>query len=569
MTATKSDPQESPRQLGGFDAGSGNAADGTTPARTDAAPDRAGTRVPVTRAELIGVIAITAAAALLRFAYAGSGGPWDSDQGSMVLAIWTAATTGQLPLYGPLSSLVGAPFYHGPLFYDLMVPAAWLSNGDPRVILFEIAAINALIVPMLWWIARSIGGRAGGLVVALMAATSADLVVFSTFIWNPTLVGPGAALGLLGTWQAWRTANPRWWLVAAVGFAVAVQAHETAAVLALPFGAAFVLDLRRTAPNFRRRVALWGLAGGLFVLATYSLVIYHEFTDGFPEIRGLSSYAGSSPGVTSVDPIARVVFAGIRIPAWPLTGWPYFELRPGVLLAIAVALAVAAAGSLLTLRTWRDRQTISGGEAPAADERHGIALIVGGLALSILSLGLGLHAVSELNRTMTEQYHMVADPFVLLVAAIAIGAMWQARSPGLARLGGRALASVLLVAFVGWNAAHWPPLTPAGNWTDAQAAATRIERDGAGGRIALVPLYQPKGTDAYLYPLARDGITLVEPDVASTIVLLCDSAWITTGCGGDEEDRWIRSRPDGQALQLVDRFVAGPDRTMSVYRRSQ
>ena len=126
----------------------------------------AGSSLPVLRGELVALIAITVAASVLRFAYVGTGGPWDSDQGTAMIGIWTAVTTGQLPTFGPqATSLSDLTFHHGALFYDLLIPAAWLTHGDPRAILAEIAALNSLVVPMLWWVARGIGGRATGLIV--------------------------------------------------------------------------------------------------------------------------------------------------------------------------------------------------------------------------------------------------------------------------------------------------------------------------------------------------------------------------------------------------------------------
>lgn len=546
----------------------GVARDVASPAVVDNVVGDAGGGLPVIRVELIGLIAITVAAAVLRFAYVASGGPWDLDQGTEMLAIWTALTSGHLPLFGPAATSLESTFHHGALYYDLLLPAAWLSHGDPRAVLAEIAAVNTPVVPMLWWVARSIGGRATGLIVALMAAASADLVFFSSFIWNPTFIEPGAALGILGAWQAWRTRNPRWWLAAAAGVTLAAQAHVAAAVLALPLGAAFLLDLKRASNGARSRIALWGLASGTLIMVTYLPVIYHELTSDFSEIRGMASYVSSPPGYVSASPVARLVFAAIRLPAWPLTGWPFFELRPGVLLALAVTLAMAVALPLLLLQTWRHGSTISGNQVPAADERHGLAFVAGGLGLVVITLGLGVRAVSELNLTMTEQYHTAADPFVLLAAAIALGAIWQGRRIGKARYLGRTVAIVLMALFVGFNAVHWPPITPDGSWTDAQAAASRIERDAAGGQIALVPLYEPKGIDAYSYPLTRDGITLVTPNRASTVVLLCDSGWIAQGCGGGQEEEWRSSHSGSQTLTLIDRFNAAPDRIMSVYRRS-
>jgi len=402
------------------------------------------------------------------------------------------------------------------------------------------------------------------MIVALMAATSADLVFFSTFIWNPTFVEAGAALALLGAWQAWRSSDSRWWLAASAGLTLAAQAQIAAAVLVIPLSVAYLLDLRRSPASARIRTVRWGVAAAAVIIASYLPVIVQEVTGGFSELRGIASYVSSPSGSVEVGPVARLLFAAIRIPAWPLTGWPYYELRPGVALALAVFLALAVAWSLLLLRTWRHRVAISGGEVPIDDERHGFALLVGGLVLIVITLGLGLRGVSELNVTMIEQYHTDADPFVLVAAGVTLGAIWNAGRGGWAQGIRRAATILVVAAFLAFNAAHWPPVTPAGSWTDAQAAAARIERDAAGSRIALVPLFAAKGTDAYVYPLLRDGITTVAPEEASTVVLLCDAMWIKVGCDGYEELDWLRYGEEGRGLRLIDSFEPAPDKVMFV-----
>jgi hypothetical protein len=522
----------------------------------------------VTRAELLCLLTITVAAALLRFVYVPSGGPFDQDQGVEMLAMWSALTTGQLPLFGPAATSLGSTFHHGALYYDLLMPAVWLGHGDPRLILGEIAAINVTVVPMLWWVARSIGGRTTGLIVALMVATSADMVFFSTFLWNPTFIEPGAALGVLGAWQAWRTRDPRWWLAAAAGLILAAQAHVAAGILALPLGVVFLIDVKRTTGS-RRRVVSWGLASFALIVATYMPVILHEVTTGFGEVKGIVSYLSAPPGYVSADPLSRLFLAAIRIPAWPLIGWPFFELRPGTVLAVIVASSLALALPLLLLRTWRHGATISGGEVAPDDERHGVALVAFGLLAIVVGLGLGVRAVYELNATMSEQYHTAADSFAILAGGLTLGTIWQARRAESASRLGRSVAVILLVVFVGWNAAHWRPLDDGGTWVDAQTAAERIERDAAGGSIAVVPIYQPKGIESYSYPLLRDGFTLVAPDRATTLAILCDSGWIDSGCGGALEDQWLRFFHDGPAPTLIDRFDAAPERTISVYRVSR
>ena len=543
-------------------------------------------RLGVGLRELGCLAAIVLGGAALRLVDLPARGGWDSDQALDMMALRTAVTTAQLPTLGPQASWVGGVFHHGALFYDLFVPAYWLGNGDPTAVVLETALAGLIVVPIVWWIARSIGGTAAGLTAALLAAVSASLIGYSTFIWNPTPVEPGAALAFLGAWQAWRTSRPWWWLVAAAGSAVAMQSHVTAAVIVLPMAAAFFLTLRRGPAAYRRRIVAWGLAGIALVVVTYLPLIAYELSHGFVETRGILSYFTGASTTPAHDPLTRVIFATIRILAWPLTRWPLVDLVPAFLPALTVATALGFGLVWRVLKTGGRARAVgasrltrpdAGGAADpelgdvagpdAAMEADGTRFVGGSLLLLILALGLGVQSVSEVQELPTEQYHIVADPLVLVAAGLVIGGLWRAAPRRWPSWSSRALATFGLAALVAWNAGHWPPLSaPDGGWPAAQDAATRLERDAAGTSLAMVPLFEAKGTSAYAYPLERDGLTLVQPDLATTVVLLCDSFWLK-GCGGSQEDGWVLENAARQGLHMVDRFPAAPDRLLTVYKR--
>ena len=195
-----------------------------------------------------------------------------------------------LPTFGPLAISVGGNFHHGALYYDLLLPAMWIGNGDPTFVVAEIALLSLLVVPIVWWIARSVGGVAAGLMAAVLAAISASLIGYATFIWNPTLVEPAAAVAFLGAWEAWRTARPQWWLVAAAGSAVAMQSHVAAGVIVVPMAAAFLAAFRRAPAGRRRRVAAWGAAAVALVVVSYLPLIVYELGHDFSETRGMIGY---------------------------------------------------------------------------------------------------------------------------------------------------------------------------------------------------------------------------------------------------------------------------------------
>jgi hypothetical protein len=551
-------------------------------------------------------------AAVLRLVNLPVRGGWDSDQGTEMLAMRSALATGRLPTFGPEAISVASSFHHGALYYDLLLPAAWLGNGDPTWVVAEIALLSLLVVPIVWWIARSIGGPAAGLTAALLAAVSASLISYATFIWNPTLVEPGAAIAFLGAWQALRTSRPGWWIVSAAGAAVAVQAHIAAGVIVLPLALAFLADLRRGPAARRGRIAALGLAGVALFMVTYLPLIVYELGHDFSDTRGMVAYFSDPNSTSTAAPPLRVLFAAIRIVAWPLTRWPIVDFKP------AFALAFITASAVFIGLVWRlgvtarrgasqgreparrrepakgrnpaNRATASGADEPelatdstaaittveaaqtegaAAIERFGTRLIGAWLLLIILALGLGLHAVSEVQELPTEQYHVVADPLVFVAAGLILGGLWRPLPRRWVTVARRVAAIATIGALLAWNAGHWPPLTSAdGGWPAAQAAATRLEGDAGGTSMALVPLFAEKGGDAYLYPLTRDGFTLVAPERATTVVLLCDTFWLE-GCGGAAEASWLATNAAGSGLTQKDQFPAAPDRILTVYRRGQ
>jgi 4-amino-4-deoxy-L-arabinose transferase-like glycosyltransferase len=533
--------------------------------RAVAAPARRiGARLRSNAGEAASLAAIFLLAVADRLVNLPARGIWDTDQGVETGAIWNAVVTRQLPAYGSPAFSTGGTFHHGALFYDLMMPAVWLGNGNPTVVVFVIALFGIAVVPMAWWTARSIGGRPAGLAAALLAAVSPSLIDYSTFVWNPVLVETGTALACLGAWQAWRTRQPRWWVVAAAGTALAAQSHLTGLVLVFPMAAVFALALRRGPSGERRRLLKWGLAGaGLFVLTWLPLIVY-ELGHDFAETRAMLAF--DQPAPPAAGPLIQVFFGSMRIVVWPLMHWPLDNLQSGAVLAFVVFLAVVSGLVWRVGRTFQGRG--AGDTAPGVDfERDGLRLVGGSLLFIALALSLGLKQISQVENVNQEQYHCVADVLVLLAAALVVGGLWRTVIAGRAWIG-RSLALLGLVGLTVLCVSHWPPLTaPDGGWPAARAAADKIRTDAAGGSIAMVSLPDFKGPYAYSYPLTLDGVTWAAPDRAATVVILCDSGWYK-GCGGAAEEQWRAAQAGGGSLLMVDRFEPAPGRILTVYRRT-
>lgn len=523
------------------------------------------------RLESATLTAIMAVGAWLRFYDFQNPVGWDSDQGTEMLALWHAVQTRQLPLLGPGSSVGG--FHHGALYYDLLLPSAWLGNGDPRWVQAEISLLGLLVVPILWWVARSMAGRSAGLITALLTATLASTVNFSTFIWNPTMVEIGSAITLLGVWQAWHSRRSAWWIVAALGLAVAAQAHIVAWVLAMPVGLAWLADLRRNGESERRRVLRWGLIGAALVAITYVPLATYELTHGFSETRGILHFFFKSPSDQYAQgPASRLAIAWVRCLGWPLTGWPLFDSPMAIPIAAATAVSAGLAWRVaVTVRRSRALRAEAGPLAatdrPLARERDGAVLLAVSLGVMVAVLGLFLRKVSEFN-SPGEQYHLGLDAFVIVAAGVVLAAVWRvAASRRIVWLAGRLLAIAAVAGLVVWSSHEWPTQTTDDqSWLAAQHAATRIEADAKGRTVADVVLPSNMNFDTYAYPLVRDGVTMAPLAQAQVVVVLCYSSRVA-GCGSAAERDWAAARQEGLGLSLIDSFVAVQGRTIAVFER--
>jgi len=87
--------------------------------------------------ELACLAAIVFVAAVLRLVALPARGGWDSDQGTEMLALRSALTTGHLPTFGPEAISVSSSFHHGALYYDLLLPAGPFPPSGRRTVIIE------------------------------------------------------------------------------------------------------------------------------------------------------------------------------------------------------------------------------------------------------------------------------------------------------------------------------------------------------------------------------------------------------------------------------------------------
>jgi 4-amino-4-deoxy-L-arabinose transferase-like glycosyltransferase len=540
---------------------------------------------PLDRRESLGLGVIVVLAALVRFIALPGRGTWDADQGQEMLVLLALVRDGTLPLLGPPTS-IGA-IHHGALSYYVLAPAAFLSGADPTAVVAEIALAGAAAVAVCWWLARSMGGPLAGFTAALAMALSSSAIAASTAIWNPNLVALASVGALAAAWRARTTGRSAWWLASAACLVVTIQAHILGIALLPAIVGLWVVARRATPPGEdRRRLRLAGLGAIVVFVAGYLPLIVHELGHDFSETRAALTFIGSGGGAVSTDLPVRLVFVGLRVLTWPLTGLLTGGLVVGVVAGVLVVAGLA----------WRI--VAAHGRERTAVRWLGATLLIGWLMLT-----LSVPALASVTPLPVDHYHAFLDPVVFVVLGLIVAAVWRGREraetgraiAGPGQEGGgvgrvttgvvtrrraavRLALAAVLTGLAAWNLATWPPAVAVdGGWPAGQLAGQRIEQAAGSRSIYMIGLPPFKSTEAYGFPLAHDRRRVVidlpddstpgtgnpVPDRAAAAVVLCDSLFVPD-CGGPAEDAVM----DGfwpVPVTLVDRWAPAVGRTLSVY----
>jgi len=504
--------------------------------------------------------AILVLAAILRFDALPTRGTWDADQGHDMLTLMAFVHDGVFPLVGPPTSI--GDFHHGAAYYYLLAPSAWLGGGDPAFVVGEIALLGVLAVALVATLARNVGGMVAGVTAGLLMAVSATAIDESTFLWNPNLVAFTSALAVTAAWRAWTTRRARWWLLVAAAQAATMQCHVLGFVLLPPLIVWLIADMRRRHGPERQAVLRVALGGIAVIAVSYVPLLASELQTQFHESREALAFIAGGGQSVAPGPLLRMTFVTMRVLAWPVSGLLIDSLAVGVPAAVVVA----------TFGVWRAR-------VARGPERDLARWLLATMAWSCVILGVAISGLANVTALPVDHYHAFLDPLVFLVVGLGFAGLTRMglRSPvrdpddvrrvTAAPSLGSLVVVVLMVGLAGWNLYRMPPFTAHdGGYPAAETAARRIVTDVAGRTGLIRSLPDFKSAEAYLYPAERLGGNL-HLDLAGTVglgafVVVCDDLFVTD-CGGPAEDRSVAAL--AEPLRLVDRFLAAPGRTISVY----
>ncbi len=184
---------------------------------------------------LIILLAIIAIGALLRFYNLDEWFRFANDEVRDLKVISEMVTTKNYIVLGPEAGV--GHFHFGPVFFYLLLPAAWLGGVVPLSFAITAVLFSLATIPLLYLLGKKLVSAKFGLLVAGLFSISYLPVIFGRWSWNPHYLPFFVVLFLLGLvyiseknklWQ-----NIFWTSMVAIGFGVSIQLHFLALFLGI------------------------------------------------------------------------------------------------------------------------------------------------------------------------------------------------------------------------------------------------------------------------------------------------------------------------------------------------
>jgi len=227
------------------------------------------------------------------------------DQGRDALVIWDLWHKGKLFLIGPTTGLPG--IFRGPYYYYLIAPFYLIGNGNPVWPSVFLILTTVLAVYLIYYLGTLIQNKTTGILAALIAAFSFNIVFASKWLSNPT---PMLLLSLIVVWAMIKvTQGKKWgWPVIALTSGLSLFSFGSSGELFYFLAIAiFIIWQWENRPDVKNLI----LSIMLF-FATFAPLVLFDFKHQnilFNNILGTFGAGSGSFGIPSLDFIKGRSFA--------------------------------------------------------------------------------------------------------------------------------------------------------------------------------------------------------------------------------------------------------------------
>jgi 4-amino-4-deoxy-L-arabinose transferase-like glycosyltransferase len=177
---------------------------------------------------------------------------------------------------GPLDQIWPQLERHAAMPLDYYLLYGWIKLGHQEAwVRFLPLFFGTLAVPLIYVLAARLFNRTVGYLAAILLAWSSFAINYSQESRPYALLMLLVMAGSLGLWQAYKTNQKRYWLLALVGLIGAVLSHYFALFMLVPFGlwVAGQQLYHLKSPRFWQRTAYF--AGSIFILIVILLLTGH------------------------------------------------------------------------------------------------------------------------------------------------------------------------------------------------------------------------------------------------------------------------------------------------------
>jgi len=211
------------------------------------------------------------------------------DQGRDALVVWDLWHKARPFLIGPVTGLPG--IFLGPFYYYLIAPLYLMGGGNPLYPSVFLGFLTVAAVYFLYRLGEKMHSRTAGLISAVIASFSYQIVYNSRWLSNPIPIYLTSVLFLGSLWEIVNGGKKYWWTVSFLVAGISLHFESASAVFYVPILVVFSIWQRDKFPGIK--VFLLSLAAfGVTLLPQiifnfrHENILFNNFQKLFVQERG-------------------------------------------------------------------------------------------------------------------------------------------------------------------------------------------------------------------------------------------------------------------------------------------
>lgn len=230
---------------------------------------------------------------------------FQGDQGRDAIVVKQLIVDYDPILIGPVTSV--GNMYLGPFYYYFMAPFLAITYPNPIGPAIAVAFVSVLTIPLVYVVTKEMFSQRAGLISTFIFTFMTTAVVYSRFSWNPNLA---PLFGLLTIWCLYRMMKLKnyWYLVlATLSFAVLIQLHYVALLMAPVMLIWVIISLIRNKQNWQRIAGYSLLSLLVLLITTLPLIIFDIRHNQIIQNAFLEFFTGEDEYIQPFARMLRVV----------------------------------------------------------------------------------------------------------------------------------------------------------------------------------------------------------------------------------------------------------------------